>query len=342
MQNVQNTRRSAWRSALAMVAMSFSLGIVPGQLAASSLRDVNSLALQCRSGKQRACIDLAKVAMEDKSASVRLAAAQQLTDQPSLGKIATESKDASVRRDAALKLNDQPLLERIAAEDKDADVRLAVAGKVAEQKRAAEARAASARIAAAAKLADEAWAGVNCLERDSLSRFLAAFPESPHASEAKLALAAAERFNAIQSKESVPEYVIPFQKLGGKWNDWKRYNLGLGVVGYLAKPERLPNGQSIVSIGYFPPFTGGKTPGYRTMAMDNDSVPVIPSADGSIAAFKTGGVQYGWVGGFTVTTPGDNPVVFGVLNGVGLVYLAGVAEIREPDGSLVSLPKKKP
>lgn len=326
-------------------ALVVSMWLMPSQLAASSIRQVYSLARACNSGKQKACNELTKIAVEDKHATVHAAAVTELTDQSLLAKIAVEDPDARVCRAAALKVTDEALQAKIALGAADASVRGAAVAKLTDQailaKVAAEDKDAGVRSAAVAKLGDKAWEGVNCLERASVSRFLAAFPESTHTSEAKLALSAAEKFDDIRNKQSAPDYVIPFQKLGPKWAEWHRYGLGLGAVGYLAKPETLPDGRIVVAIGYFPPFTGGKTLGYRTFAMDSDSFPIIPSVDGSIVAFRTGGVTYNWVEGFTVTTSDENSVVFGVLDGVGLVYLTGVAVIREPDGSTVSLPRLK-
>jgi len=68
------------RVALAMLAA--AMLIMPSPLAASNLQKVNKLAQECSSGRQKACSELAKIAVEEKDANVRGAAAAELTDQP--------------------------------------------------------------------------------------------------------------------------------------------------------------------------------------------------------------------------------------------------------------------
>jgi len=184
--------------------------------------------------------------------------------------------------------------------------------------------------------ADDAWKEVNCMDHDSVSRFLAAFPASSHTDEARLALVATEKLEAIRNKTSAPDYVIRFAKLGNYWEYWAARPKDLGVVGYAV------GGFSPVVGGaaWFPGFTGGKTPGHNTFFNDNNAVPAMHTSDGSMAVFTTGGAKLGWVSNFYITTPENERLVFGVVDGVGLVYLAGVGQIVEPDGTAVSLPKK--
>jgi len=160
--------------------------IMPNQLAASNLQKVNKLALECSSGKQKACSELAKIAVEEKDANVRGAAAAELTDQsllvkialedsdagvrgaaakrltePSLlAKLAMESPDASVRKNAVAKLNDQGLLGRIAGEAKDGEVRNSAVARLNDQalleRIAREAKDGEVRNSAVIKLADQA------------------------------------------------------------------------------------------------------------------------------------------------------------------------------------------
>jgi hypothetical protein len=183
---------------------------------------------------------------------------------------------------------------------------------------------------------DQAWQEVNCLDHDSVSHFLATFPTSSHGDEAKLALVATEKLDALRSKTSAPDYVIPFSKLGKYWEYWAGRPKDFGVVGYGV------GGFSpyVGGAGWFPGFTGGKTPGHNTFFNDNNAVPAMHTADGSMAVFKTSGARMGWVSDFHITTPEKERLVLGVVDGVGLVYLSGVGEIVEPDGTVVTLPKK--
>ncbi len=97
--------------------------IIPTQLTATDVSNVGTLASQCGAGKHKACSELAKIAVEDKDASVRSAAVAQLTDQAVLAKVALGDENASVRAAAVAKLTDQSLRAKIAVEDKDAGVR---------------------------------------------------------------------------------------------------------------------------------------------------------------------------------------------------------------------------
>jgi hypothetical protein len=127
--NMNSYPRRGWRwpiprrAAVTLVVVAMSICITPSQVAASSLQKVNKLALQCREGKQKACSELAKMAVEDKDAYVRRLAAMELTDQSLLAGIAIADKDFSVRRAVMTKLTDQSLLAKVAAEATDAGVR---------------------------------------------------------------------------------------------------------------------------------------------------------------------------------------------------------------------------
>ncbi len=123
-------------------------------------------------GQQNACRALAKIALEDKVASIRGNAVELLTDQALLAKIAVDDSDASVRSAAVANLTDRSraLLAKIALDDKDASVRGAarsVLAKVAAEEQASlasiamgdnyyQARNLAARLAAVGTLSDQA------------------------------------------------------------------------------------------------------------------------------------------------------------------------------------------
>jgi hypothetical protein len=103
---------------------------LPARLRASN---VAALGSQCQSGKQKACDQLAKIAVEDKNPGARSDAVSQITDQILLAKIALEDPDSDVQEAAVGKLTDQTALEKISLEDPDLDVRQAAVEKLTDQ-----------------------------------------------------------------------------------------------------------------------------------------------------------------------------------------------------------------
>jgi murein DD-endopeptidase MepM/ murein hydrolase activator NlpD len=134
--------------------------IMPSPVAANNLQKVNKLAQECSSGRQKACSELAKIAVEEKDASVRGAAAAELTDQSLLAKIALEDTDAGVRGAAAKGLTEPSLLAKLAMESPDSSERKNAVAKVNDQALldtiAQEAKDGEARNSAVSKLADQA------------------------------------------------------------------------------------------------------------------------------------------------------------------------------------------
>jgi hypothetical protein len=103
----------------------------PCYIIAASSQQVYTLSRQCNSGKQSACSELAKVAVNDKDAHVRGLAATKLSDQSLRAKIAVEDDDAGVRAAAVAGLTDRALLANISIDDRDASVRASAAAKLA-------------------------------------------------------------------------------------------------------------------------------------------------------------------------------------------------------------------
>jgi hypothetical protein len=102
---------------------------------------------------------LAKIAVEDVDAGLRMNAANRLTDQQLRASIAVEDKDAGVRANAAAGLSDQVLLAKIAAEDKDPRPRRVATGRQADQtllaRIAVQDNDGNVRMAAVGKLTDQ-------------------------------------------------------------------------------------------------------------------------------------------------------------------------------------------
>jgi len=116
------TLRQTRATIVLMVLVILGLSL-PGRSAASDLAKVYDLGDKCKAGKQGACRELAKIALEDQDAEVRLNAVYHLTDQQVLAKIAAEDKDGGVRGAAVLGLTDQTLLAKIAVDEPDQRVR---------------------------------------------------------------------------------------------------------------------------------------------------------------------------------------------------------------------------
>jgi hypothetical protein len=111
--------------AAALRGLAISIWFMPGQLGASNVGEVQGLARQCRSGKQRACGELARIAAKDSDAGVRSAAVAGLTvsslldpgRRSLLERIAAQDKDARVRGAAQARLTDLILSDRLHEKD---------------------------------------------------------------------------------------------------------------------------------------------------------------------------------------------------------------------------------
>jgi len=92
-------------------------------LPASAKPDIAKLANQCNTlGKESACRELAKIALEDKEDVIRGGAVDELNDQTVLAKIAEWDRSSEVREKATRKLTDQALLSKIVLHDESNDV----------------------------------------------------------------------------------------------------------------------------------------------------------------------------------------------------------------------------
>jgi hypothetical protein len=173
------------------------------------------------------------------------------------------------------------------------------------------------------KAEEEAWQKVQCVDAQSLQAFLAAFPAGVEASDAKLYLALDRRIDEIRAKREKPSLVIPFEKLGERWQEWKKRQPDRGGVGYYLTQA---------SMGIF------TLPGCQMISMDAYGMPVTPTGDGSIAAFRTEGLKFEYLNSIVIQSAEGDIMHFGVIDGMGLVHLRGKGRVIMPDGEEIELP----
>jgi len=166
-----------------------------------------------------------------------------------------------------------------------------------------------------------AWQQVNGMDRTDLTSFLRDFPTGEHAEKARLYLSLQERIASIRDRNEEPEFVIFFGEFGERWQAWEARRPDQGSVGIFLKKT-----DTGATLGIFSPV-GGPT----TFSFDEYGIPVIPTGDGSLVAIRTNGLQFEWVDGLSIQTPGDNPLYFGVLGDVGLTYLHGQGTVYVSD-----------
>ncbi len=180
----------------------------------------------------------------------------------------------------------------------------------------------------------QAWKQVNSLDVQSLQSFLEQFPQGERSGHAKEALVLLERFAAIRQGGQTDAVLVPAGDLGQKWKDWQKMCPDTGVIGYFIR-----KGDKTDTLGWFTPgpFSGGKTPARKSYSFDTRGVLTSPTGDGSIIAFRTGGLKFELYGGITFETPGTDPVYFGVWEGRGLVHLGGTGRVTLPNGKSMEL-----
>lgn len=210
------------RVACAVVALAASIWIMPGPLLARDPGNIDKLAIQCRSGKQKACAELAKIALEGKDTAMRGAAVEKLTDQELLARIAMEDADANVRNRAVQSLTDQAGLAKVAMQSPDANVRTKAAHLVTDQTIVAQialgAPDIAARADAAGRLADQTvLSKVATGDGDAGIRAAASTRLAQLALMAKNAATVAEHVATICAllQQSDPDFVGPDRWLVG-------------------------------------------------------------------------------------------------------------------------------
>ncbi|HOS97028.1 MAG TPA: hypothetical protein PLR71_00215 [Deltaproteobacteria bacterium] len=180
----------------------------------------------------------------------------------------------------------------------------------------------------------QAWKQVNSLDVQSLQSFVKQFPQGEQTGHAKEALALLERFSAIRQGRQTETVLVSAEELGQTWKDWHKMCPDTGVIGYFVR-----KGDRSDTLGWFTPgpFSGGKTPARQSYSFDKRGVLTSPTGDGSIIAFRTGGLRFELYGGLAFETPGSDPVYFGVWKDRGLVHLGGAGRVTLPNGKSVEL-----
>jgi hypothetical protein len=180
----------------------------------------------------------------------------------------------------------------------------------------------------------QAWKQVDSLDVQSLQSFVKKFPQGERTGHAKEALAILERFAAIRQGSQPDAALVPAGDLGQTWKDWRKKCPDTGVIGYFIR-----KGDKADTLGWFTPapFSGGRTPARKSYSFDQRGVLTSPTGDGSIIAFRTGGLRFELYEGVAFETPGTDPVYFGVWGDRGLVHLGGTGRVTLPSGKSVEL-----
>ncbi|MBP7295451.1 MAG: formylglycine-generating enzyme family protein [Acidobacteria bacterium] len=111
---------------------------VDAQLSAKQQRGIDKLVAECQAGKQKSCAKLGKMAKTNKSAAVRKAATEKVTDPVMLAGIALGDLDDGVRQEAVGSLQDQAMLADVARKSAHGPLRLQAAQKLTDPVLSAE------------------------------------------------------------------------------------------------------------------------------------------------------------------------------------------------------------
>lgn len=181
---------------------------------------------------------------------------------------------------------------------------------------------------------ESTWEEVNSLDKQSLQDFLKRFPDGELAKQAKVAKELQDRFSEIKEGKTKRFFRISLDQLSDTWKGWQKRNPSKGVIGYYTK-----KGEKYNTLGWFKPgpLSGGKTPGLNTISFDSRGLMTSPTGEGSIIAFRTGGLKFQLFNDIVFQTPGDEPIYFGVLEGKGLVHLKGAGKVTLPDGKTTEI-----
>jgi tetratricopeptide (TPR) repeat protein len=176
----------------------------------------------------------------------------------------------------------------------------------------------------------KAWEEVDSLNKQSLQDFLMKFPDGELAKQAKVAVELHDKFSSIKEGKSKGAFIISLDVLGERWKGWQKRNPDKGVLGYFVEKK----GEKFNTLGWFSPtpLSGGKTGGRGTISFDERGILTSPTGDGSIIAFRTGGLKFELFNGIVFETPGDEPMYFGVIEGKGVVHIYGKGKVSTPDG----------
>lgn len=170
---------------------------------------------------------------------------------------------------------------------------------------------------------EDAWQKIQCGDVQSLQDFVTAFPDGVNAANVNLYISVYKRMEEIKSGSVKSPLVIPFTDLGDRWQDWEKRAPNKGGIGYYLNES---------SMGVF------FIPGCRTVSMDGYGAPVTSTGDGSIAAFRTDGLDLEFLNSVVFQSAQGDILHFGVIDGMGLVYLRGSGKVTLPNGTAVNLP----
>ncbi|MBN2269873.1 MAG: LysM peptidoglycan-binding domain-containing protein [Sedimentisphaerales bacterium] len=175
----------------------------------------------------------------------------------------------------------------------------------------------------------KAWEEVDSLSKQSLEDFLEKFPDGELAEQAEVAVELQDKLSSIREGKFKDSFTISLELLGERWKNWQKLNPNKGVVGYYVK-----KGEKFNTLGWFSPspLSGGRTPGRGTISFDNPGILTSPTGDGSLIAFRTGGLKFELFNRIVFETPGDEPMYFAVIEGKGLVHIYGEGKVTTPDG----------
>lgn len=170
---------------------------------------------------------------------------------------------------------------------------------------------------------EQAWREIQCLDSQSLQEFLTAFPEGTYANDAELYLSLFQEIADIKSGLKEPSFVIPFDTLGDRWQDWKQRLPDKGAVGYYAAKE---SGNIVLGASFL-------FPGCGVISFDAYGTLVTPTGDGSVVTFKTNGLEFEYLNSIVIESSGEEILYFAIIENVGLVHLHGRGMVTMPDGS---------
>jgi hypothetical protein len=200
-----------------------------------------------------------------------------------------------------------------------------------------------------------AWANVNALDTSTINAYLTNFPNGQHSEKAKACLVMHMRMDTVRKEKdhSVKE-IIPNAHLGFYWLLYKKWypetaTAGLLIstndlsqfrpVGGLATPSGVVIGNTLLNLGFDgpPSFVARIPEGKKPDDTDTWNLVMLPTGDGSIVSINTAGWTMHYIG-CAFKTADSNPLIFGVVTNVGLVYLAGAGEVKLDDGALLTFP----
>jgi hypothetical protein len=161
-----------------------------------------------------------------------------------------------------------------------------------------------------------AWNKVDQMDPKALEKFLVEFPDGKYAKDAKFDQSLHKKIDSIRAGKEKFGFVIPFEQLGQRWEDWKKRMPEKGALGIY----RDENGA-----GMF------RAMGAATMSSDYSGLLILPTGDGSILAVQTAGLKYSYINDIVFESGKDETLYFGVVSGKGLVHLHGKGKVTMPD-----------